>query len=77
MGFLTIFYKYIIQQHFIVQIFLPHPSDRTSGAPSFIRHPFPYMCDAIGVFYNRNSSNLDSSDQQIRLCCGLNLNPDS
>ena len=25
MGFLTIFYKYMIQQYFIVEIFLPHP----------------------------------------------------
>ena len=25
MEFLTIFYKYMIQQYFIVQIFLPHP----------------------------------------------------
>ena len=39
MGFLTIFYKYMIQQYFIVQIFLPHPSDHTSGALSCIRHP--------------------------------------
>ena len=30
----------------------------------------------VGVFHNRNQSNLDSSDQQIRLCCDLNLNPD-
>ena len=45
MGFLTIFYKYMIQQEFTVQIFLPHPiaslpdpPDRISGAPSFIRN---------------------------------------
>ena len=30
----------------------------------------------IGVFHNHNPSNLDSSDQQICLCCDLNLNPD-
>ena len=30
----------------------------------------------IGVFHNHNPSNLDSSDQQIRLCCDLNLNLD-
>ena len=26
---------------------------------------------AVGIFHNRNPSNLDSSDQQIRLCCDL------
>ena len=31
---------------------------------------------ALVVFHNRNPSNLDSSDQQIRLCCDLNLNLD-
>ena len=31
---------------------------------------------AVGVFHNRTPSNLDSSDQQIRLCCDSNLNPD-
>ena len=30
----------------------------------------------VGVFHNHNPSNLDSSDQQIRLCWDLNLNPD-
>ena len=30
----------------------------------------------LDVFHNRNPSNLDSSDQQIRLCCDLNLNLD-
>ena len=30
----------------------------------------------LGVFHNHNLSNLDSSDQQIHLCCDLNLNPD-
>ena len=33
-------------------------------------------CLMLGVFHNHNPSNLDSSDQQIRLCCDLNLNPD-
>ena len=32
--------------------------------------------EQLGVFYNRNPSNLDSSDQQIHLCCDLNLNLD-
>ena len=32
--------------------------------------------DSLGVFHNHNPSNLDLSDQQIRLCCDLNLNPD-
>ena len=31
---------------------------------------------SVGLFHNRNPSNLDSSDQQIRLCCDLNLNLD-
>ena len=35
--------------------------------------PPPYT---VGVFHNHNPSNLDSSDQQIRLCCDLNLNLD-
>ena len=30
----------------------------------------------VGVFHNRNPSNLDSSDQRIRLFCDLNLNLD-
>ena len=30
----------------------------------------------LGVFHNHNLSNLDLSDQQIRLCCDLNLNLD-
>ena len=30
----------------------------------------------LGVFHNRNPSNLDSSDQWIRLFCDLNLNLD-
>ena len=30
----------------------------------------------VCIFHNRNPSNLDSSDQQIRLCCDLNLNLD-
>ena len=30
----------------------------------------------VGVFHNHNPSNLDLSDQRIRLCCDLNLNPD-
>ena len=30
----------------------------------------------LGVFHNRNPSNLDSSDQRIRLFCHLNLNLD-
>ena len=34
------------------------------------------MLEGVGVFHNRNPSNLDSSDQQIRLCCDLNLNLD-
>ena len=32
--------------------------------------------EAVGVFHNRNPSNLDSSDQRIRLFCDLNLNLD-
>ena len=28
------------------------------------------------IFHNHNPSNLDYSDQQIRLLCDLNLNPD-
>ena len=31
---------------------------------------------SVGVFHNRNPSNLDSSDQRIRLFCGVNLNLD-
>ena len=31
---------------------------------------------SLGVFHNRNPSNLDSSDQRIRLCYDLNLNLD-
>ena len=31
---------------------------------------------AVGVFHNHNPSNLDSSDQQIHLCCDLKLNLD-
>ena len=34
----------------------------------------PY--DMVGVFHNRNPSNLDSSDQRIHLFCDLNLNLD-
>ena len=30
----------MIQQYFTVQIFLPHPSDRTSGAPEFYKEQF-------------------------------------
>ena len=30
----------------------------------------------LGVFHNHNASNLDSSDQRIRLFCDLNLNLD-
>ena len=30
----------------------------------------------VGVFHNRNPSNLDSSDQRICLFCDLNLNLD-
>ena len=30
----------------------------------------------VGAFHNRDPSNLDSSDQQIRLYCDLNLNLD-
>ena len=30
----------------------------------------------LGIFHNRNPSNLDSSDQRIRLFCDLNLNLD-
>ena len=32
--------------------------------------------NTIGVFHNRNPSNLDSSDQWIHLFCDLNLNLD-
>ena len=32
--------------------------------------------NTLGIFHNRNPLNLDSSDQQIRLCCDLNLNLD-
>ena len=42
MGFLTIFYKDMIQQYFIVQIFLPHPRTPLTAPPEllcFIRHP--------------------------------------
>ena len=37
-----------------------------------------YGCEIrlVGVFHNRNPSNLDSSDQWIRLFCDLNLNLD-
>ena len=31
---------------------------------------------SVGIFHNRNPSNLDSSDQRIRLFCDLNLNLD-
>ena len=34
------------------------------------------MTQSLGVFHNRNPSNLDSSDQRILLCCDLNLNLD-
>ena len=37
------------------------------------RHDMTYT---LGVFHNRNPSNLDSSDQRIRLFCDLNLNLD-
>ena len=30
----------------------------------------------VGLFHNHSRSNLDLSDQQICLCCDLNLNPD-
>ena len=30
----------------------------------------------VGIFHNHNPSNLDLSDQQICLCCDLNLNSD-
>ena len=36
----------------------------------------PMNLNPVGVFHNHNPSNLGSSDQQIRLCCDLNLNPD-
>ena len=36
----------------------------------------PSNLNPVGVFHNRNLSNLDLSDQQIRLCCDLNLNLD-
>ena len=36
----------------------------------------PLVLTTVGIFHNRNPSNLDSSDQQIRLCCDLNLNLD-
>ena len=52
MGFLTIFYKYVIQQYFIVQIFLLHPSNRTSGTPRFIRHP--YVIHVLCVYVDVN-----------------------
>ena len=32
--------------------------------------------ESVDVFHNRNPSNLDSSDQRIRLFCDLNLNLD-
>ena len=35
-----------------------------------------YGHSVLGVFHNRNPSNLDSSDQRIRLFCDLNLNLD-
>ena len=35
-----------------------------------------YIRCTLGVFHNRNLSNLDSSDQRIRLFCDLNLNLD-
>ena len=39
--------------------------------------PAANLCrEAVGVFHNRNPSNLDSSDQRIRLFCDLNLNLD-
>ena len=34
------------------------------------------MGQAVAVFYNHNPSNLDLSDQRIRLRCDLNLNSD-
>ena len=51
---------------------------------AFVREFISYTQDlqllsshkSLGVFHNRNLSNLDSSDQQIRLCCDLNLNLD-
>ena len=45
---------------------------RTWALSKATNHPKP-----LGIFHNRNPLNLDSSDQQIRLCCGLNLIPDS
>ena len=37
---------------------------------------FPHIDFALGIFRNRNPSNLDSSDQRICLFCDLNLNLD-
>ena len=47
MGFLTIFYKYIIQQYFIVQIFLPHPTAPTAPLRPHLRSSEFY----ITIFY--------------------------
>ena len=41
-----------------------------------IRRNSLIQCYMIGVFHNSNPLNLDSSDQQIRVCCDLNLNLD-
>ena len=35
-----------------------------------------FLMFSLGVFHNHNPLNLDSSDQQIRLSCDLNLNQD-
>ena len=62
-------------------LFLPQ-SGNTSECPvcrcieAFVLDLQQRSITPVGVFHNRNPSNLDSSDQQIRLFCDWNLNLD-
>ena len=60
MGFLTIFYKYMIQQYFIVQIFLPHPIATPPPRPP----PPPRTSNAVVLVHPQ-------SDENVRLQWGF------
>ena len=51
---------------------MPILSDHTLNSYSYsCGRKAPTNRNPIGVFHNRNPSNLDSSDQRIRLFCDL------
>ena len=60
MGFLIIFYKYMIQQYFIVQIFLPHPTAPTAPLRPHLRssefYKAPYINDTVACSVNQHTS---------------------